>query len=332
MGMATQPNISLPQGVKDILPEEAERVGRVTAAIFSVLEGYGFKRIITPLLEYLDVLLLGLGPDLKDRVFKFVDPTSSRIAAIRPDITPQVARVVATRMKDCPLPIKLYYNENLLRYLSPGGKPQELYQVGAEYIGSNSPEADAEMIVIAIEALKGLGLRDFKIDIGDVGFFKRLLEALHVDEGIATRVKEAVSIKDRITLTKLLTSITLTRREGVQEVLMELPSLFGGREVIDKARRLSGGDMEGGLDRLDSILEILEKRGYGGFITVDLGEIRGFDYYTGIIFEGFAKGIGRPLLTGGRYDNLLGQYGYPCPATGLAFDVENVIGALERYG
>jgi len=315
--------ISLPQGVKDILPEEAERIEEVSASILSVVEGYGFKRIITPLLEYLDVLLLGLGPNLKDRVFKFVDPTSSRIVVIRPDITPQVARIVATRMKDCPLPIKLCYKENLLRYLS--GKPQELYQVGAEYIGSDSLEADAEMIVIAIEALKGLGLMDFKIDIGDVGFFKRLMEALHVDEEIVTRVKEAVSIKDRTTLTKLLSSITLARREGVQ-VLAELPSLFGGREVIDKARGLWGGE---GLDRLDKMLEIIEKRGYGGFITIDLGEVRGFDYYTGIIFEGFARGIGRPLLTGGRYDNLLGQYGYPCPAIGLAFDVENVIEALD---
>ncbi|MBI5287037.1 MAG: ATP phosphoribosyltransferase regulatory subunit [Deltaproteobacteria bacterium] len=323
-------NISLPQGVKDILPEEAERVRQVASGISSILEGYGFKRVITPLLEYLDVLSLGLEADLKDRVFKFVDPATGRIVAIRPDITPQVARVVASRMRDCPRPIKVWYDESVLRYPAQGGKPRELFQVGAEYIGSSSPEADAELIIIAIEVLKGLGLEDFKIDIGDVGFFKRLLKGLEIDKEIEARVREVVSIKDRSALEGLLPALVWRKGEEAGELLMELPALFGGRDVINRARGLVKGDISSALDNLDCILDIIEKKGYAGFVTVDLGEVRGFDYYTGVIFEGFARGVGKALLTGGRYDNLLERYGWPSPATGLAFDVENIIEGLER--
>jgi len=166
--MKYSPTISLPQGVRDILPEETGNIGAVESGILSVFERHGFKRVITPLLEYVDVLLLGVGENLKDRVLKFIDPSTGRVVAIRPDITPQIARVVATRMRDYPLPLKLCYSANVIRYAEPRrAKMSEVLQVGAECItGESSPKADAEMILMAIEALKKAGLKDFKIDIG----------------------------------------------------------------------------------------------------------------------------------------------------------------------
>lgn len=328
-------NISLPQGVRDILPEEAEKAGLVENAIISVFEKNGFKRVITPLLEYLDVVLLGLGAELKDKIFKFVDPVSGKIVAIRPDVTPQVARIVAARMKDYPMPLKLYYNENVLRYEEPrGGMPVELLQIGAEYIGKDTPEADAEIIAAAIEALKKVKIKNFKIDIGHVGFFKGILEDIKVNKGIEKKIKDAVVIKDSSSLKEILLSNCLSGRQNKNnnaiKILTELPSLFGGREVIDKIRPNVKGEMAvKALNNLTKILNILEKKRLKDYITIDLGEVRGFDYYTGIIFEGFAKGVGKPLLRGGRYNNLLEKYGYPCPATGFAFDVENVVAVLK---
>jgi ATP phosphoribosyltransferase regulatory subunit len=132
--MKGPPSISLPQGVRDILPEEAEKICEVESAILGVFSSYGFKRVITPLLEYVDVLGLGMGPGLKEKVFKFIDPSTGRLMALRPDITPQIARMAATRMRDYPLPQKLCYNENVLRNLEPrGGKTREVEKPGKSF-------------------------------------------------------------------------------------------------------------------------------------------------------------------------------------------------------
>ncbi len=332
--MAKAPNISLPQGVRDILPEEAQKIGFVERTVLSVFEGYGFKRIITPLLEYVDVLSLGTGEWLRERVLKFVDPTTGRIMAIRPDITPQIARVVATRMRDCPLPLKLCYNENVLRYQDPtSAKSKELLQIGAEYITEEpSPEVDAEMIVMAVEALRSIGLEDFRIDIGDVGFVRAILRGLGLDEHEKVLLKDVIAKKDTSGLEELLKGFgdRISREE--RDILFTLTSLYGEEEIIERAMSFSRNRAtEEVVENMHIVLEILKKRGVKGFITVDLGEVRGFDYYTGMIFEGFASGIGKPILSGGRYDTLIERFGYRCASTGFAFDVENIVSALNTH-
>ena len=330
--MISKPNISLPRGVRDILPEEAEKARYVEDAIISVFEKNNFRRVITPMLEYLDVLLLGLGAELKDKIFKFVEPASGKIVAIRPDITPQIARLVAARMKDYPLPLKLCYNENLIRYEEPlGGTPVELLQIGAEYIGENSPKADAEVISTAIEALKRVKVRGFKIDIGHIGFFKGLLEDIKVNKSVEKNIRQAVLIKDSSSLNEILASVKDKKDSDSKGVLAELPSMFGGKEVIDRVKpHVKAESAKKALDDIIKVTTILKKRKLEQYVTIDLGEVRGFDYYTGIIFEGFSKGVGKALLRGGRYDNLLGKYGYPCPATGFAIDIESVVAAIKN--
>lgn len=328
--MIDTPTISLPQGVRDILPDEAERIGAVESGILSVFSRYGFRKVITPLLEYADVLSIGAGADLLESVIKFIDPPTGRVIAIRPDITPQIARVAATRMRAHALPLKLCYNESVVRYQDArDGRKREVLQIGAEYISSEaSPEDDARMIIMAIEALKSVGLKDFKIDIGDVGFLKKVLES-HFDEGSRKAVQGLLEKKDTSGLEALLRG-TGSIGAGDKELLMNLTNFYGEEEVIEKAASLTKDPSAlASLDYLRSVVEAIASKGLKDWITIDLGEVRGFDYYTGIIFEGFAPGIGKPILSGGRYDSLLEKYGYPCRATGFAFDVEQLSSGLE---
>jgi len=319
--------------VRDILPEEALKIERATAAIGSLFLKYGFQKIITPHLEYEETLAVGMGGNLMERVLKFIDPFTGRVLAIRPDITPQVARLVATRMRDHPLPLKLYYNDNAIRYVGHGRtKLRQIPQIGAEYISTTaSAEADAEMIIMAIEALQAVGLKDFKIDIGDVSFLKNILTGLGLEEPLQQNIKEAVALKDNSGLREVLEEAGPCISAEDKKRLLEIPGLYGGEEVLKKARALLSNEAAiAVLANLNEIFAIIKRKGLEGLVTIDLGEVRGFDYYTGVIFEAFAVGFGKPLLSGGRYDDLLERYGSSSrAATGFAFETENVVAAIE---
>ena len=201
-------NIALPDGVRDILQGEAEGISKAETAILSVMRGYGFERVVTPLIEYVDVLSLGLGSDLKNKVLKFIDPTSGDVMAIRPDITPQIARLAATRLKGAELPLRLCYNESVLRYAEEGpGKRAEILQTGAEYISKEaSVDIDALMIIMAIESLIEAGVKDFKLDIGDVSFVRSILKSLSIGDDERRSVKKLLIKKDNSGLKELLSS------------------------------------------------------------------------------------------------------------------------------
>lgn len=331
--MLNQTNISLPAGVKDSLPDEADRIEKIEKCILSVMENCGFRRVITPFLEYLDVLSIGLGADLRDKVFKFIDPASGRVVAIRPDITPQIARVVATRMRDYRLPLRVCYNEKVFRYQEPrSGRPREIQQIGAELITKKpSPEADAEVIVTAIKALKGLRIKDFKIDIGNVGFVRGILDSLATGDEEKERIKNAIALKDGSELEKILDGLGRDATDRDKKALGIITSLFGGNEVLEKALNIAfNKQARVAVENLARVLKILDAKGFKRFITIDMAEIRGFDYYTGIIFEGFAKGAGKAIMAGGRYDSLMQKYGYPCAAVGFAFDIENIAATMTH--
>jgi len=331
--MGAPSSISLPRGVRDILPEESKAVCEAASAILSVFEKRGYTRVITPLLEYVDVLSLGMGPEAKQSLLKFIDPSTGRVVAIRPDITPQIARMAATRMRDHTLPLKLCYNENVLRYARDAGRvSSEVLQAGAEQISAGpAPEIDAEMICMAVEALKKLGLTGFKIDVGDVGFLRTLLSRLETDEAGRTQVMEAVARKDAGGVSSALKPMGSKINDADRELLENLPGFYGEEDVIEKAISLSRDEAAlASLDYLKRVVDMVCSRGYKESVTVDLGEVRGFDYYTGIIFEGFAPGVGKPILGGGRYDTLMEKYGCRAAATGFAFDVGNIVAAMER--
>lgn len=329
--MKIPPPISLPQGVRDILPGEAENIAAVESAILSTFLRYGFKRVITPLLEYVDTLALGAGSEMKTRLLKFMEPGTGMVMAIRPDITPQIARLVSTRMRDYPLPLKLYYNENVFR-CEEGGRSEEILQIGAECVSKEaSPDIDAAMIIMAIEALKKAGLKDFRIDIGDVGFVKKVIKRLDLPDEEKKRIKDAIAKKDNQGLESILERLGGKVKGMEKKLLLSLTTFYGEKEVVKRALSFSkDAALVESLEYLKKTLDRIGRKGYMGSITIDLGEVRGFDYYTGIIFEGFAEGVGKPILNGGRYDTLLEKFGYQAKSTGFAFDVENIVTAIGK--
>lgn len=327
----TNPSISLPKGVRDVLPEEAAKIRKAEDAVLSVFTENGYSLVRTPLLEYADVLAPGLGglggltEELEAKLLKFIDPASGRIMAIRPDITPQIARIVSTKMKGKPLPLKLCYNESVIRYVRAGeAKTTEIRQAGAEYVSIEAtPEIDAEIVITAIEALKSTGITDFKVDLADVGFVRAVIDRLAVSDNDKLKVKDALALKDRAGLEATLKGLGKEVNPDDITLLVNLTSLYGTGNVITEAEKLTSA--KGMLGNLKDVVNIIKEKGYGDFITIDLGEVRGFDYYTGIIFEAFAEGLGRPLLSGGRYDSLLGKYGSSGKSTGFAIDVGAVV-------
>lgn len=325
-----QTEITLPKGVRDTLPERTAKRNKIISKVFSVFAKHGCMEVATPFLEYLDVITQGAGKDLKKRIVRFTDRATGRSIALRPDFTPQIARIVATHYREKKKPVKLAYHGSVIRLAEEAsGGQRELYQAGIELIGNSSSEADAEIISIAIEALKACGLKEFKIDIGQVEFVRGILDDADADltSSKKAEVLDAIAKKD----ISRLYEITMEASKEQKEALSALPYLFGGKEVLVRAKKLSINDRsKRALASIKAVTDILDKNGYLKYVTIDLGEIRGFDYHTGIIFEGFVSGIGSAVCGGGRYDNLLAAFGYSSPATGFAIDLDNLMSAIER--
>lgn len=325
----TDTELLLPRGVKDFLPLKAAKISCITQTALDVFQRWGFRPVIPPSLEYLDALERGMGAGLRDKTFRFDDRQDGKLIAFSPDITPQVARIVATRMREMPLPLRLCYSGRVLRHAEQqSGKDREIFQAGVELIGLESPEADAEMVAMAIECLTAFGADDFTIDIGQVEFFRGVMADLALPEADLRALQTAIARKDVSGLRRLLEAAPLSDR--VREEVLALPRLFGGREVLDRAQQVVGNDRSRrALDNLGRVLAVLETYGVEQHVTFDLGELRGLDYHTGITFQGFLPGLGRSVCQGGRYDQLTARYGYPAPATGFAFDLLNLLTALD---
>ena len=327
---STRPDISLPRGVSDFLPDAASKIGYIEGRIRRVFELWGFRRVITPKLEYEEVLSIGMGDELKGKTYRFDDRQSGRLLALPPDITPQIARIVATRLNGWPLPHRISYSGRVLRQTEiQAGRSREIFQSGVELIGLDSPEADAEMVAMAVEALQGLGLDNFKIDMGQVEFCRGIMAASGLQGHPLRELQQAVSRKDSSAVAKILAENSVP--EPSCREISALPRLFGGREVLDEARRVvTNSRSSAALDNLCQVLDILEIHGVSDYLTIDLGETRGLEYHTGITFEGFVSGLGEPVCSGGRYDNLTARYGFQAPATGFTFNVLSLLQALQR--
>jgi len=320
----------LPTGVKDFLPVKAAKLDYLQNTLRSIYRSWGFRPVAPAILEDLSVLELGLGTDLREKTFRFDDRQTGRLVAFPPDITPQVARIAATRMRDMPLPFRLCYNGRVLRHTEQQlGKDRQIYQSGVELIGLSGPEADAEMIAMAVMCLQTVGATGFTIDIGQVEFLRGVLDDLPLDAAQSHDVRTAIAAKDISGLQQKLKGLPLTDRQC--DELRALPRLYGGRETLDQARQvITNPASQKALDNLERILEVLTVYGIEEHITLDLGEMRGFDYHSGLIFQGFLSGFGQAVCAGGRYDGLTERYGFAAPATGFAFNLYNLLFALDR--
>jgi ATP phosphoribosyltransferase regulatory subunit len=262
-------------------------------------------------------------------MFKFFDQ-QGRILVLRPDITVPVARITATKYREAAYPLRISYIGNVFRYNDyGGGKQSEFTQAGVEILGVSTPESDAEVISLAINALKTAGLESFQVDIGQVEFFKGLMDETGLPEEETAKVRMLIDRKDYVGLEEFLNRCEIGA--DLKKLILDLPALFGSVDVIDRVEALKlNKRSRDALENIRQVLGILEDYGLGQYVSVDLGMLRGLDYDTGIIFRGFTYGVGFPVLTGGRYDRLVGEFGKECPATGFSLGVNMLMMAMQR--
>ena len=319
----------LPKGARIYLPDEAARKRYVETRLFEVFRRWGYREVVTPTFEFSDVLSVGTDVAVQESMFKFVDRETGRMLALRADITPQIARVVATRLRDEPKPVRLAYITNVFRYDEPRvSHDREFYQAGVELIGLEKPEAEVEIIAMAIEGLRALGLDRFQIDLGHPDFFRGLLEEVTSDAARRQEIREALARKDASTLARLVEE--LAPPSEVAEALLALPTLFGREIVLERASRYARTERgRRALANLTEVYRLLKIYGLADSVLLDLGEVRGFDYYSGLYFEAYIAGFGASIAGGGRYDDMLARFGYDCPAVGFAFDVARALAIME---
>ena len=321
----------VPSGTSTGLPLTARRLRRLEDTLLGSLGRWGYREIIPPTFEYLDVLSAGLEPEVIENCYKFADRTTGRILMLRPDVTAQVARMVAMGMVGPHVPLRLCYRTTVFRYEPEhAGRDREIFQVGAELIGTDDVATDGEILSLMIECLRELGLSEFRISLGHVGFFKGLLARSGMSPEGRKRAEHAAARKDLPRLEEILRSERVPKKEA--RMILEAPGLYGQEEVLKRGHVLSGGhrELEAALQRLSQVYHLLVANGMKDHLVLDLGEFRGFDYYDGIAFDVFTPGVGCELGGGGRYDHLIGRFGRPVPSTGFALDVDRLFQALER--
>ncbi|HSG06147.1 MAG TPA: ATP phosphoribosyltransferase regulatory subunit, partial [Nitrospiria bacterium] len=314
----------LPKGMATFLPEAAYEKRRIEETVMDVYASWGYREVIPPIFEYLDVIGLGMGEELIQKGYKFVDRSNGRLMLLRPDITPQIARIAAMLMSDIPKPLRVCYRANVFRHEDEhAGRSRELFQMGGELIGSEGPEGDAEMAAIAIRSVEALGIKDFKVSLGQVGFFNGLVEAMDFPPGLKKQIQGAVIRRDRTRLAEILKEWAVPVQKAGR--FSKILSLIGQDEVMEKALLLAEtAQCRAAIRRLKEVYRILKGEGWGKRLVVDLAEVQGADYYTGVMFEVFSEQVGVPLGRGGRYDTLVGKFGTSCPATGFAFNMESL--------
>ncbi len=325
------PGRPLPRGVIDRFWDEAAGLRHLEHVLRDVFISWGYTEYVPPTFEYAENLSTGAGAPLQEQMYRFFD-RDGRMLALRPDMTIPTARLVGSKLFDQPFPQRFFYMGPVFRYNEPlAGMQREFYQAGVELIGVQSPEADGEILALAVESLKTMGLHNFRIVLGEMNFFRGLLEELHLPPDATRSLRSALDRKSEPELTTLVQKWNLSRR--AQEAILQLPYLHGTEGILAAASQVVlNPTMERALAHLAAIEQVVDAYGVKPYITLDLAEVRGMEYYTGITFEGFSPGLGFALLSGGRYDNLVGEFGPPQPAVGFAITLDRALRAREAQG
>lgn len=321
-------NLITPEGTKDMLFEDCLSRRDVEKTFRNIFKGFGYSEVVTPGIEFYDVFNKSSCYFPQESLYKLSD-SKGRLIVLRPDSTIPIARMVATRLKEADFPLRLFYNQSIFS-INPSltGRSDEIVQAGIELIGSDSKRADLEAFCIAIKSLSSYDEEKFRLEIGDIGFFKEIVSQLEVDESVCEEIRHLIEVKNYPALNDLLDSIGDNK---ITRALKHLPRLFGGVEVLEKASQLfSDEKIDEILDNLKDIYNQLDSLGYAGKITFDLGIVNRTDYYTGVVFRGYLYGYGEAVLSGGRYDKLISEFGLDIPATGFGINVDAVAKMLIR--
>jgi ATP phosphoribosyltransferase regulatory subunit len=321
----------LPQGVVDLLYQDAASKRDLEAALRGCFRAWSYDELIPPSFEYADTLASEAGTQLAEEMYRFTD-RDGRTLALRPDLTIPAARVVATRLHDQPMPLRLFYVGSVFRYEAPqAGRQREFTQAGIELIGAGAPAADAEVLALTVEALAAAGLRHFQLALGQMAFFRALLAELDSPAAVLGALQSAIDRKNPADLAAALEQATAS--QSLRRSFTALPQLNGGPQILQQGRAVCANPaMHAALDWLEALHGLLTAYGINDHITFDLGETRGMAYYTGITFKGYTPGLGFSICSGGRYDDLVGHFGRPQPAVGCALWVDRILLARQRQG
>ena len=318
-----------PEGTKDLLFEECLANRTVSSILGKVFSHRGFHEVLTPCIEFYEVFTEELSGIPMENMYKMSD-AKGRLMVMRPDSTLPIARMVSTRLKNMPQPIRLYYNQRVYRNnLGLTGRSNEVMETGVELIGAKGKRADLEVITTAIEALSKC-VPDFRIEIGHAEFFKSLAKKLPVTDEEREEIRFYIESKNYSALNTVLDRLEQTQYVNI---IRKLPALFGGIDVLDEAYSLC--DDKEALATLEYVREIyndLSLYNLGDRLIIDLGLVQRNDYYSDIVFSGYVLGSGEPVLIGGRYDNLLSNFDAPSPAIGFGINVDDLARVMLKRG
>jgi ATP phosphoribosyltransferase regulatory subunit len=317
-----------PEGTKDLLFNECVARRNVENSINEIFKSRGYMEIVTPGLEFFDVFNLNSRHFPQESMYKLVD-NKGRLLVLRPDNTMPIARVVATRLKDAILPLRLYYNQCVYN-INPQlrGRSDESVQAGIELIGSSSDMADLEVIGMAIDVLDVCSDGEYSLEIGNSGIFKELVSNLDVSEDMKENIRSLIESKNYPVLNDTLDTLGDSK---VIKSLRKLPRLFGNVDVLEKASNIfNNKNIDMYLNDLRNTYENVKSLYPNAKINIDLGMVNRADYYTGIIIKGYVEGCGDEVLSGGRYDRLIAEFGYDIPATGFAINVDAVAQMVSK--
>ncbi|WP_075719621.1 ATP phosphoribosyltransferase regulatory subunit [Roseburia sp. 499] len=319
-----------PEGVRDIYNSECAKKLVLQDNLHNLLKKYGYHAIETPTFEFFDIFGKEIGTTPSKDLYKFFDREGNTLV-LRPDITPSIARCVAKYYAEEDLPVRLCYMGNtFINNTSYQGRLKESTQLGAEMIGDNSVDADAEIIALVVNALKTAGLQEFQIGVGHVGFFKGLVEAAKLQEETETELMNLISNKNFFGVDELIDSLCLNA--DLKELFSMLGSLSMSEDMLNRAKKLAASYpmVLEALEHLELLLQVLSCYGVEKYVSLEPGMISSYHYYTGIIFAGYTFGSGEPIVKGGRYDNLLPYFGKNAPSIGFAVVIDQLMAALSR--
>ena len=332
-----QHDLRIPRGVSDKLPRVAQHIRDVEAAVLRTTHLWGYQFVQPSPLEFEDVLALGMGLELTGKAFRFDDWESMRLLAIPPDITPQIARISATRLQDINYPHRLSYSGVVLRHSEmQSGHQREIFQAGAELIGKKKLDADVEVLMMVFEIAKECKLEAFTINISHVGVCQGVLDLYKGSHDELKILKRAIALKDTSAVSAICDKKELS--SDVKEQFLRLTRLFGGVAIFDHVQDVCWNNTTAeAIREIQTILTLLRESGVDieAVCTFDLGETRGLEYHTGISFECYAPASGDTLFSGGRYDTLMERYGVVMPATGFTCDVialARAVGNRNNFG
>lgn len=318
-----------PIGVKDYLPGAAARLRHIETQVLECMQKWGYREIITPTLEFYDTV--GVASSTSDaKLFKLLDKRGNTLV-LRSDLTAPIARVVSSLLRDQPLPLRLAYHANVFRALEEeAGKESEFFQTGGELVGDGSPESDAEVIALAVASLKAAGIQKFRFSVGHVGFLNGLFqETLAGQPEAQEALKECLLKRDHVGYRQRIKGLELAVE--AKEELEGILRLRGGKEICSQAHRMTDDPTaQEAIEHLCRIWDALEDYDAQADVLIDLTMIGDFSYYTGMTFEGYASDLGFPVCSGGRYDNLLQQFGRSAPATGFALKTNRILEVLGK--